>query len=163
MFDQPVAGELFDPADHYWFVAGDEGQVYSSKAGAYVPAKDAGLALWRADGRAPTRIVDAFELDAVLRGYGGGLGRAFTAAEALQALARIDAGKARAALGREDLSDRALIEGDGDTLRALALEIESKAHFARSAPLIAGATKPATTAERIKALEDAGATRVLAA
>jgi hypothetical protein len=65
----------YDPRDWYWLRA--DGEVYSSRRGAVVPATDAEFASWRASGRVPTLFPrdtsgaeSAAELRAVLAPYG---------------------------------------------------------------------------------------------
>jgi hypothetical protein len=64
---------MFDRANHYWIVGGDETRRYSSAAGAYVPATDAAYLAWREAGEQryggdiTTRIDSAAELVDVLR------------------------------------------------------------------------------------------------
>lgn len=59
-------GGSYDPANHYWIVAGDESQVYSSVAGDFVPVNNAAYVAWLAAGSAPTRIASNAELGEVL-------------------------------------------------------------------------------------------------
>lgn len=58
----------FDPADHYWFVGGDESRAWSSAARAYVPAADSALRARIAEREvaAATRIASEAELWEVL-------------------------------------------------------------------------------------------------
>ena len=63
---------LYDPANHYWIVAGDAVQLWSSAAPGYVPADDDGYLAWRSAGGLPARIASEEELDAVLAGAGAG-------------------------------------------------------------------------------------------
>lgn len=58
--------EFYNPADHYWIVAGDDSQVYSSARAGFVPVDDAEYAAWSGSGTA-TRIVSMAELEDVLR------------------------------------------------------------------------------------------------
>ncbi len=59
-------GLPYNPADWYWIVGGDDTQVWSSAAAAYVPAGNATYQEWRSrDGR-PTRIASEAELAEVL-------------------------------------------------------------------------------------------------
>lgn len=58
--------EFYNPADHYWIVAGDDSQAYSSARAAFVPADDAGYVAWLEFG-VPTRIASFAELEGVLR------------------------------------------------------------------------------------------------
>ena len=62
----------YDPADHYWIVAGDDTQLWSSAEPGYVAADDAGYLVWCAAGRQPTRIASEAELDEVLIAAGLG-------------------------------------------------------------------------------------------
>jgi len=57
---------IFDPKHWYWFVAGDETRVFSSRAGDYVQLTNPAYVAWRADGGVPTRIVSEAELGEVL-------------------------------------------------------------------------------------------------
>jgi hypothetical protein len=63
---------IYDLADHYWIVAGDETRAWSSASAAYVAADDPDHATWLAAGRLPTRIASEAELDAVLLAAGQG-------------------------------------------------------------------------------------------
>ena len=117
--------DQYDPHHHYWFVGEDRTRVWSSRTGAYVEAKDVTFVAWLGAGNRPTRIANAFELDQVLRRCGMSIGRAFTGEEALEALSRIDAGKTRAVLGRDDLSKGALLPEDTAKLGGLAAELSS--------------------------------------
>jgi ABC-type tungstate transport system permease subunit len=58
--------KIYNPANWYWIVGGDESRVFSSAIGNYVPADDAAYLAWRADGALPTRIVSEAELGEVL-------------------------------------------------------------------------------------------------
>lgn len=62
----------YDPANHYWIVARDETQVWSSAAAGYVDVSDKTYAAWLALGNQPTRIVSEAELDEVLIAAGIG-------------------------------------------------------------------------------------------
>lgn len=62
----------YDPADHYWIVAGDGSRLWSSAMPGFVAAEDAAFAGWVADGGHPTRIASEQELDAVLAAAGLG-------------------------------------------------------------------------------------------
>jgi hypothetical protein len=42
-----LSAASYDPADHYWVIAGDESRAWSSARSAYVPADDAELARHR--------------------------------------------------------------------------------------------------------------------
>mgnify|MGYP003442018063 CR=1 FL=1 len=56
----------YNPADWYWYVAGDETRPYSSKAGDYVAPDAPAYAAWRAAGNLPSRILNVAELGEVL-------------------------------------------------------------------------------------------------
>jgi hypothetical protein len=58
--------KIYNPANWYWIVGGDEAQVFSSATGNYVPATDPTYLAWRADGTMPTRILNETELGEVL-------------------------------------------------------------------------------------------------
>jgi hypothetical protein len=58
--------KIYNPANWYWFVAGDETRVFSSAVGNYVSADDPAFLAWKADGNTPTRIVSEAELGEVL-------------------------------------------------------------------------------------------------
>jgi hypothetical protein len=58
--------KLYDPANWYWIVGGNEAQVFSSAVGNYVSADNATFLAWKADGTAPTRIASESELGEVL-------------------------------------------------------------------------------------------------
>lgn len=62
----------YDPANHFWTIAGDDTRFWSSAAPGYVAADDAGLLAWRAGGGVPTGIASEAELDAVLVAAGHG-------------------------------------------------------------------------------------------
>lgn len=62
----------YDPADHYWIVAGDVSRLWSSGAATFVPAGDGTHLAWLAAGGHPTRIASEAELDAVLVAAGLG-------------------------------------------------------------------------------------------
>lgn len=62
--------KVYDPTDWYWIVAGDDKQLWSSAAGAYVQSDDAAYKAWLAAGGLPSRIASAAELDEVLNGHG---------------------------------------------------------------------------------------------
>lgn len=62
----------YDPANHYWIVAGATSALWSSAAAAYVPADDPTHLAWGAAGGHPTRIAAEAELDAVLEAAGLG-------------------------------------------------------------------------------------------
>jgi len=62
----------YDPADHYWIIAGDEASPWSSALAGRVASDDARCSAWRIDGGQPTRIVSEAELDAVLIAAGHG-------------------------------------------------------------------------------------------
>lgn len=58
----------YDPADHYW--KREDGQFYSSRAGAYVGDDDTALLLWRQRGGVETRFpkdTDGSESEEILR------------------------------------------------------------------------------------------------
>lgn len=59
----------YEPQNWFWIVAGDETRVYSSKAGAYLPATDLAYQAWLAAGGVPTRIASDAELGEVLAQY----------------------------------------------------------------------------------------------
>jgi hypothetical protein len=145
----------FDAADWFWIVDGDETELWSSAAGAYVDASDSAYLAFLASGGAATRVANAFELDQVLRQHGMTVGRSFTAEEALDAVGRIDMPRLKAALGREDVRPGGLVAGDADKLRALAQELQPTARtgVTPAAPLIDGAAKAVTLGERIEELE----------
>lgn len=54
---------IYDPADHYWTVSGDETRLWSSARAAYVSADDEALTDWRGT---PTSIASEAELAEVL-------------------------------------------------------------------------------------------------
>lgn len=58
--------KIYNPANWYWIVSGNEAQVFSSATGNYVPANDATFLAWKADGTLPTRIASEAELGEVL-------------------------------------------------------------------------------------------------
>jgi hypothetical protein len=62
----------YDPIAHYWIVAGDDTQVWSSALPGYVAADNADYLAWRDAGGLPTRIASEEELDAVLVAAGCG-------------------------------------------------------------------------------------------
>ncbi len=62
----------YDPANHYWIVAGDADRLWSSAAPGYVMADDASYLAWHASGGPPTRIASEEDLDAVLADAGHG-------------------------------------------------------------------------------------------
>lgn len=62
----------YTPEAHYWIVAGDEAQPWSSAGPGYVTADDPSYAAWLADGGYPTHIASEGELDAVLIAAGHG-------------------------------------------------------------------------------------------
>lgn len=47
---------FYNPADHYWIVAGDTSQLYSSARKTYVPSNDAAYMKWQDGKHFPTRI-----------------------------------------------------------------------------------------------------------
>ncbi len=145
----------FDVRDHYWFVAGDRSQAWSSRDGRYVAPADKRFSEWRSAGGAPTRIASAFELDQVLRQYGLSMNKTFTPNEALDALAAIDAEKVKAALGRDDLSASALTAGDAEKLASAAFRVTSSQLDPSEIepPRIDGAEARFTLKERLRELE----------
>ena len=58
----------YDPRNWYWFVGSDQSRAYSSAAGEFVPAGDAALGAWRADGTIPSSIASLDELAELLGG-----------------------------------------------------------------------------------------------
>lgn len=56
----------YNPSNHYWFVAGDETQVFSSAAGDYVPVSNKTYQAWVNDGGLTTKIANEQELGEVL-------------------------------------------------------------------------------------------------
>ena len=56
----------YNPRDHYWFVNGDETQVYSSRRGTYVAPEDADYTAWLESGGVVSRIGSEYELGEVL-------------------------------------------------------------------------------------------------
>jgi hypothetical protein len=58
--------KTYNPANWYWFVGGNEAQVFSSATGNYVPADDATFLAWKADDTMPSRILNEAELGEVL-------------------------------------------------------------------------------------------------
>ena len=61
--------KTYDPFNWYWYVGGDETKAFSSVSGDYVPANDATLVAWMADGTVPSRILNEDELGEVLAPY----------------------------------------------------------------------------------------------
>ena len=59
----------YNPKDWYWFVAGDNSSVYSSKTGNFVSLTEPAYLAWSALGGVPTNIVSAAELGEVLAPY----------------------------------------------------------------------------------------------
>jgi hypothetical protein len=59
----------YEPKNWYWRVAGSTTQVYSSKAGDYVPVANATYQAWLASGGVPTNIASEAELGDVLAPY----------------------------------------------------------------------------------------------
>lgn len=57
------------PKDWYWFVAGNETKVYSSKRGDFFPVSDPGYQAWLTSGGVTSRIANAAELGEVLAPY----------------------------------------------------------------------------------------------
>lgn len=55
--------------DHYWQIASDATQVYSSKRGLFVPADDETYQAWLANGGLKTTIASVAELGEVLAPY----------------------------------------------------------------------------------------------
>lgn len=68
---------MYNPANWYWIVAGDETKAYSSAAAAYVPATDAAYTAWLASsGYPPTRIESEASLhDVLVQQYPAGVGQ----------------------------------------------------------------------------------------
>lgn len=62
----------YNPADHYWIVAGDASRVWATAATAYVTVGDPAHIAWLAGGGHPTRIASEAELDDVLLAAGCG-------------------------------------------------------------------------------------------
>lgn len=58
--------KIYNPANWYWIVGGNETQVFSSAAGDYVPADDPAYLAWKADGTEPSRILNDIELGEVM-------------------------------------------------------------------------------------------------
>jgi hypothetical protein len=144
----------YDPADWYWIVAGDESRAWSSVRATYVPASDTAFAAWLSEGNRATRIASEFELDQVLRQQvsSDGIGRAFTAQEALAALAEIDLAKVRKVLGRQDV--RAVLAGDADKLAQLAYDMQPARRVdARASPAIEGVDKAVSVEQRLAQME----------
>lgn len=56
----------FNPNEWYWFVGGDQTQVYASARGVFVPITDATYVAWLAQGNFPTNIDTAANLGQVL-------------------------------------------------------------------------------------------------
>lgn len=88
---------MYDPHHWFWIVAGDETQLYSSAAQAYVTPGDPAYAIFLAEGKLATRIVSEAELRDVLAAYGR---RLLTgeqaAADSLKAKLEADEGAAKA-------------------------------------------------------------------
>lgn len=61
--------KTYNPTNWYWIVAGSTTQVFSSASGSYVPINDATFVAWKADGTAPTPILNEAELGEVLAPY----------------------------------------------------------------------------------------------
>lgn len=59
----------FNPADWYWFVAGNQSQLYSSKVGTYVQSNNAGYQSWLNAGGLPSSVNSETELGDVLASY----------------------------------------------------------------------------------------------
>jgi len=59
----------FTPADWYWIVNGSTTQVYSSKAGGYVPITDPTYLAWVTSTRLPSKIASELDLGGVLADY----------------------------------------------------------------------------------------------
>lgn len=57
---------FYNPANWYWYVAGDTSKAYSSKLGDYVLSSDTTLVSWIALGNAPTKINNETDLGQVL-------------------------------------------------------------------------------------------------
>lgn len=64
-----MAETSYTPQNWYWIVGGSTAQVFSSKAGDYVPVADATYAAWLAAGNVPTKIDTEANLGAVLSPY----------------------------------------------------------------------------------------------
>ena len=62
----------YNPSAHYWIVAGNENQTWSSAAGGVVAAADVTYLAWCGMDGWPTRISSEAELDAVLAAAGLG-------------------------------------------------------------------------------------------
>lgn len=60
---------VFDPANWYWIVGGDNSQAYSSASGRYVPSNDAAFLAWKANGNSPTHVNTEFDLGTELAPY----------------------------------------------------------------------------------------------
>jgi hypothetical protein len=58
--------------DSYWFVAGDQTQVWSSAEVAYVPVDDPAYLAWLADGNTTIEVVSEDELSKTLNDIGLG-------------------------------------------------------------------------------------------
>lgn len=61
--------KFYNPSDWYWFVGGDQTQVFSSARGVFVPSSDASFIAWGSDGSLPTKIDTAANLGDVLAPY----------------------------------------------------------------------------------------------
>lgn len=59
----------YDPKDWYWFIGGDQTQVFSSARGNFFPVSDASYLAWVAKGNTPTNIDTVANLGAVLAPY----------------------------------------------------------------------------------------------
>lgn len=57
---------MFNPRNWYWVVGGDQSQVWSSAAAAYVLATDETFVAWCGGGGCPTSIISELELRDVL-------------------------------------------------------------------------------------------------
>lgn len=149
----------FDPSDHYWFIANDAARLWSSARSAYVEVNDATYLVWQATGGVASRIANEFELDQVLRANGLSIGRAFAIEEVRAALAAIDAGKVRAALGRDDITT--VRDGDAEQLARLVstLQPASLGLMNSATPEIEGIAPAETLEERFTAFEAAARAR----
>ena len=72
----------FNPANWYWYVAGDRTQAFSSAAASYVPLADATFQAWLARGFTPTSIESEASLwDVLSQAHPAGLPAANAAAQ----------------------------------------------------------------------------------
>ncbi len=58
------------PFDWYWFVAGDETQVYSSKRRAYFAVADSAYVTWKQTFGMPSQIATEAEMLSILTMFG---------------------------------------------------------------------------------------------